>query len=50
MADLNKALSRYVQEQIPTTPPPFAGVDARARHRSRQRMATIAAVPLSVLS
>lgn len=46
MSDLKGALSRYVQEQTPTTPPPFAGVDARARHRSRQRMAAIAAVPV----
>lgn len=45
-SDLNEALSQYVQEQTPTTPPPFAGVAARARHRSRRRMVTIAAVPV----
>lgn len=46
MSDLKEALSRYVQEQTPTTPPPFDGVDVRARHRSHRRMATIAAVPV----
>lgn len=50
MSDLKDALTRYVQEQTPGAPPPFDGVDVRARHRSHRRMATIAAVPLVLVA
>lgn len=50
MSDLKDALARYVQEQTPGAPPPFDGVDVRARHRSHRRMATIAAVPLVLVA
>ncbi len=50
MSDLKEALSRYVQEQTPTTPPPFDGANARDRHRSHRRMAIIAAVPVLLVA
>jgi hypothetical protein len=46
MSDLKAALSRHVQEQTPSAPPPFAGVDVRARRRSHRRIATIVTVPV----
>lgn len=50
MSELKDALIRYVQEQTPDAPPPFDGVDVRARHRSHRRMATIALVPILLVA
>ncbi len=46
MPDLKEALTRYVDEQTPSTPPPFERVDVRARHRTHRRTAALAAVPV----
>lgn len=46
MSDLKGALTRYVEEQTPGTPPPFERVDVRARRRARPRTAALAAVPV----
>ena len=37
MSDLTEALTRSVEGETPTTPPPFNGVDVRARCKPRSR-------------
>jgi len=46
MFDLKSMLNRYVDEQTPTTPPPFDDTEVSASRRSPRRVATIVAVPV----
>lgn len=44
MPDLKESLTRYVQEETPSSFPPFSTVRARARHRSHHRAAGLSLV------